>query len=159
MKHLTSSIYRVLACSHLICLYYNIKVMEKDNVNLRVMKRRGRPRKISNENSAVRKTRTLRFTRDEEKLISQNAQKCKLNFSEYCRRVLMNYKPSVPDSEFKNELFAARRDIVNFINIIRGLNLKSEERKKFISSMPVLQEWWRKLFPMIKFIDRKLEKM
>ena len=122
------------------------------------MRRRGRPRKSEMESSAVRKPRALRLSDEEEKYIGGNARKCRMNFSEYCRRVLMNYKPSVPDTLFRDELFAARKDIVNFINNIKGLQMGKEERKGFLRSMPVIQEWWKKLFPMIEFLDKKIER-
>jgi hypothetical protein len=70
----------------------------------------------------------------------------------------MNYKPSVPDTLFRDELFAARKDIVNFINNIKGLKMGSEERKEFLRSMPVIQQWWKRLFPMIEFLDKKIER-
>jgi hypothetical protein len=47
---------------------------------------------------------------------------------------------------------------VNFINNIKGLQMGKEERKEFLRSMPVIQEWWKKLFPMIEFLDRKIER-
>ena len=73
-----------------------------------------------------------------------------MNFSEYCRQVLMDYKPKMPDTLFRDELFAARKDIVNFINNIKGLKMGSEERKEFLRSMPVIQQWWKRLwFPLL----------
>ena len=63
----------------------------------------------------------------------------------------------MPDTKFRDELFAARKDIVNFINNIKGLKMGSEERKEFLRSIPVIQEWWKKLFPMIEFLDKKIE--
>ena len=59
---------------------------------------------------------------------------------------------------FRDELFAARKDIVNFINNIKGLKMGSEERKEFLRSMPVIQQWWKRLFPMIEFLDKKIER-
>jgi len=95
--------------------------MQDSTNEKRIMRRRGRPRKPEMENSTVRKPRALRLSDEEEKYISCNAQRCKMNFSEYCRKVLMNYKPSVPDTKFRDELIAARRDIVNFANNIKKL--------------------------------------
>lgn len=123
-----------------------------------IMRRRGRPRKSEMESSTVRKPRALRLSDEEEKYIAGNARKCRMNFSEYCRQVLMNYKPKMPDTLFRDELFAARKDIVNFINNIKGLQMGKEERKEFLRSMPVIQEWWKKLFPMIEFLDKKIER-
>ena len=122
------------------------------------MRRRGRPRKSEMENSTVRKPRALRLSDEEEKYIASNARKCRMNFSEYCRQVLMDYKPKIPDTLFRDELFAARKDIVNFINNIKGLQMGKEERKEVLRSMPVIQEWWKKLFPMIEFLDKKIER-
>ena len=131
----------------------------QDNTNeKRIMGRRGRPRKSEAENSVVRKPRALRLSDEEEKYIAGNAERCRMNFSEYCRRVLMDYKPKMPDTLFRDELFAARKDIVNFINNIKGLQMGKEERKEFLRSMPVIQEWWKKLFPMIEFLDKKIER-
>jgi len=140
--------------------------MKDNNKENRLMRRRGRPRKSEMENSTVRKPRTLRLSDEEEKYIANNARKCRMNFSEYCRKVLMNYKPYVPDTKFRDELFAARKDIVNFINNIKGLKMGSEERKEFLRSerkeflrsMPVIQQWWKRLFPMIEFLDKKIER-
>ena len=123
-----------------------------------IMRRRGRPRKSEMESSTVRKPRALRLSDEEEKYIAGNARECQMNFSEYCRQVLMNYKPKMPDTLFRDELFAARKDIVNFINNIKGLQMGKEERKEFLRSMPVIQEWWKKLFPMIEFLDKKIER-
>ena len=123
-----------------------------------IMRRRGRPRKSEMESSTVRKPRALRLSDEEEKYIAGNARECRMNFSEYCRQVLMNYKPKMPDTLFRDELFAARKDIVNFINNIKGLQMGKEERKEFLRSMPVIQEWWKKLFPMIEFLDKKIER-
>lgn len=106
----------------------------------------------------VRKPRALRLSDEEEKYIAGNARKCRMNFSEYCRQVLMDYKPKMPDTLFRDELFAARKDIVNFINNIKGLKMGSEERKEFLRSMPVIQQWWKRLFPMIEFLDKKIER-
>ena len=123
-----------------------------------IMRRRGRPRKSEMESSTVRKPRALRLSDEEEKYIAGNARECRMNFSEYCRQVLMDYKPKMPDTLFRDELFAARKDIVNFINNIKGLQMGKEERKEFLRSMPVIQEWWKKLFPMIEFLDKKIER-
>ena len=131
----------------------------QDNTNeKRIMRRRGRPRKSETENSVVRNPRALRLSDEEEKYIASNAEMCRMNFSEYCRRVLMDYKPKMPDTLFRDELFAARKDIVNFINNIKGLQMGKEERKEFLRSMPVIQEWWKRLFPMIEFLDKKIER-
>ena len=46
----------------------------------------------------------------------------------------------------------------DFINNIKGLQMGKEERKEFLRSMPVIQEWWKKLFPMIEFLDKKIER-
>ena len=132
--------------------------MQDNTKRKRIMKRRGRPRKSVTENSTVRRPRALRLSDEEEKYIAGNALKCRMNFSEYCRKVLMNYKPNVPDTKFRDELFAARKDIVNFINNIKGLKMGSEERKEFLRSMPVIQQWWKRLFPMIEFLDKKIER-
>jgi hypothetical protein len=110
------------------------------------------------ESSTIRKPRALRLSDEEEKYIAGNARKCRMNFSEYCRQVLMDYRPKMPDTLFRDELFAARKDIVNFINNIKGLQMGKEERKEFLRSMPVIQEWWKKLFPMIEFLDKKIER-
>lgn len=123
-----------------------------------IMRRRGRPRKSEMESSTIRKPRALRLSDEEEKYIAGNARKCQMNFSEYCRQVLMDYRPKIPDTLFRDELFTARKDIVNFINNIKGLQMGKEERKEFLRSMPVIQEWWKKLFPMIEFLDKKIER-
>ena len=145
LEHLTTSVDDgVLAGSHLM---YGILIQMKM-----------RPRKSETENSVVRKPRALRLSDEEERYIAGNAERCRMNFSEYCRRVLMDYKPGVPDTLFRDELFAARKDIVNFINNIKGLKMGSEERKEFLRSMPVIQQWWKRLFPMIEFLDKKIER-
>ena len=132
--------------------------MQDNTKEIRIMRRRGRPRKSETDSSPIKKPKALRLSDEEEKYIANNARKCRMNFSEYCRKVLMNYKPYVPDTKFRDELFAARKDIVNFINNIKGLKMGSEERKEFLRSIPVIQEWWKKLFPMIEFLDKKIER-
>ena len=132
----------------------------QDNTNeKRIMRRRGRPRKSETENSVVRNPRALRLSDEEEKYIAGNARKCRMNFSEYCRKVLMNYKPSVPDTKFRDELIAARRDIVNFANNIKKLQTDQEKRKQLLQSMPVIQKWWKSLFSLVEFLDKKIERV
>ena len=132
--------------------------MQDNAKEMRIMKRRGRPRKSKTDNSPIRKPKTLRLSDEEEKYISGNAQRCKMNFSEYCRKVLMNYKPSVPDTKFRDELIAARRDIVNFANNIKKLQTDQEKRKQLLQSMPVIQKWWKSLFSLVEFLDKKIER-
>ena len=129
--------------------------MQDSTNEKRIMRRRGRPRKSEMENSMVRKPKALRLSDEEEQYIAGNARKCRMNFSEYCRQVLMDY---IPNTLFRDELFAARKDIVNFINNIKGLKMGSEERKEFLRSMPVIQQWWKRLFPMIEFLDKRIER-
>ena len=132
--------------------------MQDSTNEKRIMRRRGRPRKPEMENSTVRKPRALRLSDEEEKYIANNAGKCRMNFSEYCRKVLMNYKPSVPDTKFRDELIAARRDIVNFANNIKKLQTDQEKRKQLLQSMPVIQKWWKSLFSLVEFLDKKIER-
>ena len=132
--------------------------MHDNSKGMRIMKRRGRPRKSKTDNSPIRKPKTLRLSDEEKKYISGNAQRCKMNFSEYCRKVLLNYKPSVPDSKFRDELIAARRDIVNFANNIKKLQTDQEKRKQLLQSMPVIQKWWKSLFSLVEFLDKKIER-
>ena len=131
----------------------------QDNTNeKRIMRRRGRPRKSETENSVVRNPRALRLSDEEEKYIASNAERCRMNFSEYCRKVLMGYKPGIPDTKFRDELIAARRDIVNFTNNIIGLQADQEKRKQLLRSMPVIQKWWKSLFSLVEFLDKKIER-
>ena len=139
-------------------LNFIVLIMQDNAKGMRIMKRRGRPCKSETKSSTVRKPRALRLSDEEEKYIAGNARKCRMNFSEYCRQVLMDYKPKMPDTLFRDELFAARKDIVNFINNIKGLKMGSEERKEFLRSMPVIQQWWKRLFPMIEFLDKRIER-
>ena len=133
--------------------------MQDSTNEKRIMRRRGRPRKSEMENSTVRKPRALRLSDEEEKYIANNARKCRMNFSEYCRKVLMNYKPGVPDTKFRDELIAARRDIVNFANNIKKLQTDQEKRKQLLQSMPVIQKWWKSLFSLVEFLDKKIERV
>ena len=133
--------------------------MQDSTNEKRIMRRRGRPRKSETENSVVRNPRALRLSDEEEKYIAGNARKCRMNFSEYCRKVLMNYKPSVPDTKFRDELIAARRDIVNFANNIKKLQTDQEKRKQLLQSMPVIQKWWKSLFSLVEFLDKKIERV
>ena len=126
---------------------------------MRIMRRRGRPRKSPSESSTARKTRTLRFTDEELKHITENARRCRKNFSDYCRQVLMGYKPGIPDTKFRDELIAARRDIVNFTNNIIGLQADQEKRKQLLRSMPVIQKWWKSLFSLVEYLDKKIERV
>ena len=132
--------------------------MQDSTNEKRIMKRRGRPRKSKTDNSPIRKPKALRLSDEEEKYIANNARKCRMNFSEYCRKVLMNYKPSVPDTKFRDELIAARRDIVNFANHIRKLQTDQEKRKQLLQSMSVIQKWWKSLFSLVEFLDKKIER-
>lgn len=133
--------------------------MQDSTNEKRIMRRRGRPRKSKTDNSHIRKPKALRLSDEEEKYIANNARKCRMNFSEYCRKVLMNYKPSVPDTKFRDELIAARRDIVNFANNIKKLQTDQEKRKQLLQSMPVIQKWWKSLFSLVEFLDKKIERV
>lgn len=133
--------------------------MKDNKTEKRIMRRRGRPCKLETNCSPIRKPRAIRLSDEEEQYIADNAQKCRMNFSEYCRKVLMNYKPSVPDPQFRDNLIAARKDIVNFINFIRRKKLDPEERKKFLEQLPTIKTWWKSLFVEIKFIDQQMGRM
>ena len=130
-----------------------------DNKKQRIMKNRGRPQKSPSDKSPTRRSRTIRLNDEEMAIISENASKCKKNFSEYCRDILMGYKPRIPDPELRKELFAARKDIVNFINNIHGLNMTKEERSKFLASMPTIKMWWKAMISEIECIDKYMERM
>lgn len=130
-----------------------------DNNKHRIMKNRGRPPKSPSDISPTRKSRTIRLNDEEMAIISENASKCKKNFSEYCRDILMGYKPHVPDPELRNGLFAARKDIVNFINNIHGLNMSKEERSRFLASMPTIKIWWKAMITEVEWIDKYIERM
>lgn len=133
--------------------------MQNNTKGKRIMRRRGRPRKSEMDSSPVRKPRALRLSDEEEKYIAGNAQRCRMNFSEYCRKVLMGYKPGIPDTKFRDELIAARRDIVNFTNNIIGLQADQEKRKQLLRSMPVIQKWWKSLFSLVEYLDKKIERV
>jgi hypothetical protein len=133
--------------------------MQNNTKGKRIMRRRGRPRKSEMDSSPVRKPRALRLSDEEEKYIAGNAQRCRMNFSEYCRKVLMGYKPGIPDTKFRDELIAARRDIVNFTNNIIGLQVDQEKRKQLLRSMPVIQKWWKSLFSLVEYLDKKIERV
>lgn len=130
-----------------------------DNNKQRIMKNRGRPPKSPSDKSPTRKSRTIRLNDEEMAIISENASKCKKNFSEYCRDILMGYKPHVPDPELRNGLFAARKDMVNFINNISGLNMTKEERSKFLALIPTIKTWWKAMISEIEWIDKYIERM
>ena len=132
--------------------------MKDNKTPKRIMKNRGRPRKSSTD-SSIRKTRTLRLTEEEVRHIAENARRCRKNFSDYCRQVLMGYKPGVPDPELRDGLFAARKDMVNFINNISGLKMTREERSRFLASMPTIKIWWKALFAEIEWIDNYMKRM
>ena len=125
----------------------------------RIMRRRGRPCKSSEDSRSVRRTKTLRLTDEEAKVISDNTLKCRMNFSEYCRKVLLGYRPCVPDPVFRDGLLAARKDMVNFINAIRGMKLTKEERAKRLSQIPALKVWLNSMASEIEFIDKQMERM
>ena len=132
--------------------------MKDNKTPKRIMKNRGRPRKSSTD-SSIRKTRTLRLTEEEVRHIAENARRCRKNFSEYCRLVLMGYKPGVPDPELRDGLLASRKDMVNFINNISGLKMTREERSRFLASMPTIKIWWKALFAEIEWIDNYMKRM
>ena len=133
--------------------------MKDDATPKRIMRRRGRPRKSSSDKSPIRKTRTLRLTEEEVRHITENARRCRKNFCEYCRQVLMGYKPGVPVPELRDGLLASRKDMVNFINNISGMNMTREERSRFLASMPNIRIWWKALFAEIEWIDKYMKRM
>ena len=71
----------------------------------------------------------------------------------------MGYKPGVPAPELRDGLLAARKDMVNFINNISGLNMTREERSRFLASMPTIRIWWKALFAEIEWIDKYMKRM
>ena len=125
----------------------------------RIMKNRGRPPKSSSDISPTRKSKTIRLNDEEIAIITENARKCKKNFSEYCRDILLGYQPRIPDPKLRNGLFAARKDMVNFINNISGLNMSKEERSRFLASIPTIKMWWKAMVSEIEWIDKYIEKM
>ena len=59
--------------------------MQDNTKEIRIMRRRGRPRKSETDSSPIRKPKALRLSDEEEKYIANNARKCRINFSEYKR--------------------------------------------------------------------------
>ncbi len=59
--------------------------MQDNTKEIRIMRRRGRPRKSETDSSPIRKPKALRLSDEEEKYIANNAGKCRMNFSEYKR--------------------------------------------------------------------------
>ena len=130
-----------------------------DNNKHRIMKNRGRPPKSPSDISPTRKSKTIRLNDEEIAIISENARNCKKNFSEYCRQVLLGYKPRIPDPELRKGLFTARKDMVNFINNISGLNMTKEERSRFLASIPTIKMWWKAMISEIEWINKYMDKM
>ena len=125
----------------------------------RIMRKRGRPPKADNDETKEKKPRSIRLTDEEMAFVVENARRCRKNFSDYCRCVLLGYKPAIPDPELKDGLFAARKDIINFTNNIRGLRMTKEERSRFLASMPIINTWWRALYAEIEFIKKLMDKI
>lgn len=123
------------------------------------MRKRGRPPKAENEKTADRKPRSIRLTDKEMVYILEKARRCRKNFSEYCRLVLLGYEPAIPDPKLRDELIAARKDIVNFTNNIKGLRMNKEERSKFLALMPTIKIWWKALFEEVVFIKSLMERL
>lgn len=125
------------------------------------MKSRGRPKKKEGDAPALRPiTKAIRLSQEEQDLINEQAALCKMNFSEYVRKVLIGYKPSVPDPDLKNQLWAARTDIRNFANIINGKmkGWSKEKRIIYLQNDAFLHEWEQALVPLLNFIDSLIEK-
>ena len=75
-------------------------------------------------------------------------------------RYLRNFSSCfLPDPELRDGLFAARKDMVNFINNISGLNMTREERSRFLAAMPTIRIWWKALFTEIEWIDKYMKRM
>ena len=136
-----------------------VRKMKDNETQKRIMRKRGRPKKSPTDVMPTRKTRTIRLTDEEESYIEKKAKQCHKNFSDYCRCVLMGHNPSMPDPELREGLFAARKDIVNFTNNIRGLNMTKEDRSKLLASIPTIQIWWRALFEEIEYIKKLMERI
>ena len=122
------------------------------------MRKRGRPPKAEKEKTVDKKPRSIRLTDKEMAYIVEKARRCRKNFSEYCRSVLLGYEPAIPDPKLRDELIAARKDIVNFANNIKGLGMNKEEKSKFLASMPTIKTWWKALFEEVAFIKSLMER-
>ena len=122
--------------------------MQDNAKEMRIMKRRGRPRKSKTDNSHIRKPKALRLSDEEEKYIANNARKCRMNFSEYCRKVLMNYKPSVPDTKFSERALYQAEHLGLDMENMQGYNAKMpKSRRAFLTTI-------REYFARVKmFID------
>ena len=143
----------------------NRRTMEQEyntgTTKKRVMKSRGRPKKKEGDAPALRPiTKAIRFSKEELDLINEQAALCKMNFSEYVRKVLIGYKPSVPDPDLKNQLWAARTDIRNFASDISGKmkGWPAEKRKTYLQNDAILHKWEKAIVPLLDFIDSLIKR-
>lgn len=123
-------------------------------------KRRGRPRKADSEDpddENIRRTikKTARYNPAEWQSVEHNMRHGNVkDYSYYARNATIGLQPFVIDSEATFHLRAARKDIMNFANAVKGMKLTNAERKQLLLSVPTLIEWWPKLEEEINGINK-----
>lgn len=123
-------------------------------------RRRGRPHKAEpeeNDDENIRRTikKTARYNPVEWQSIEHNMRHANIkDYSYFARNATMGMQLFVIDSEAIYHLRAARKDIMNFANAIKGMKLTNAERRQLLLSLPTLKEWWPKLETEINGINK-----
>lgn len=136
---------------------------KKQNLNpaigrneLMMKRRRGRPKKNPEDaDDGVRRIhKTVRYNVEEwEQVEKEIGKKDNDYFSMYARKMTMKHKHFIIDAEATKILRAARKDIVNFINVINSKMMNAKERKILLQSIPTLQQWLPKIEKVAQGVD------
>lgn len=135
-----------------------------NNANTRAMKkRRGRPKKSESmePSKATRDVpKLIRFTEEEyAKVLDFMIENHISNFSEYGRLACLQLRPIIIMTEDFTELRKARRDIVNYINIVSSRELSDAQRKELLLRLEVQEEWGNTLKNEVRQVDNLIEKI
>lgn len=80
-------------------------------------------------------------------------------FSQYARCTTLNMNPIIISTEDFTLLRQARRDIVNYSNIIKSKKLSLKDRQVLFSKLNVQVEWGLHLIKLVEEIDKLINRL
>ena len=105
------------------------------------------------------KVATIRWTLNEWKQVTVNAQRCGMRPSAYVRAVVGGYRPRLAmtpeEMELAHAIQKGRQDILSFANAINGATkgMTAEQRTAYILSFPNLRIWWTVMERFLQLLD------
>lgn len=137
-------------------------ITDGKTLDTRTMKRkRGRPRKEqTGESSKASVCKTIRYTENEYEEVKRLMEKNQIaRFSQYARCTTLNMNPIIISTEDFTLLRQARRDIVNYSNIIKSKKLSPKDRHVLFSKLNVQEEWGTHLIKLVEEIDNLINRL